>query len=197
VDAEPVQRKARRVKVDWSGAPVDDRMVIAWRIPGEDPTQTETVAAAVIRSLLSSRNGTLHRALVEEQSLAWRVHSPEWGQADPGLFQVWITARPGADLGRIETVVDEAVHALASVSAVRLDEERGRLRRKWLLALTGPEDVAFAVGGAARRGGGIDALDQSLQALQGLEPEDLRAFVERFLVDSGRTTAILEGGGEP
>ena len=48
----------------------------------------------------------------------------------------------------------------------------------------------------ARRGGGIDALDRSLQVLEGIETEDLHAFVERFLVDSGRTTAILKGGGE-
>ncbi len=92
VHPEPPQTEERRVRIAKPTA--TDKLAIAYHGPafGDVDHAPLTVLAEI---LFSGRSSRCHRALVQEQEIAIDVRSWVGTFKDPGLFEVYATARPG------------------------------------------------------------------------------------------------------
>ncbi|MBN2198364.1 MAG: insulinase family protein [Candidatus Aminicenantes bacterium] len=75
--------------------------------------------AALEKALLDGESSRLYRRLVREEKLALAVGGGMQETIDPFLFTIAVKPRPGADLDRLEAVIEEE---LARLSAVGLTE---------------------------------------------------------------------------
>jgi zinc protease len=128
-----------------------ERTYFAWHAPAYfDRGDAElNLVATILTDGLSAR---LNRALVYDRPLASNTVAFQYGLPLTGLFVMWATARPDADLDDIERIVTEEIARLAKEGPTQ--EELDRARTKWEFNfVTGLE----AIGGF---GGKADILNQ-------------------------------------
>jgi zinc protease len=104
------------------------RTYFAWHSPAYfDPGDAELeLAAAIMTDGLSAR---LNRALLYDRQLASNVAAFQSGQPLTGVFALWATARPGADLKQIEQIVTDEIARLANEGPTAAELERAKT--KW------------------------------------------------------------------
>ena len=171
------------------------RLYAVWNVPewGHADLPVLDLATTVLGSGKTSR---LHRRLVEQEQLATDVSLG----IDPGELgsQVYLmaTARPGVDLARIETVVNEELTRFAKEGPTADELARARMS-----ALSGFLRGIEKVGGFAGKaqvlaesqtlGGDPDAWKTDLKRLREATPEQLRAVTQTWLGE-GRLTITVD-----
>jgi zinc protease len=128
-----------------------ERTYFAWHGPAYfAPGDAElNLVATILTDGLSAR---LNKALVYDRQLASNTVAFQSGQPLTGMFIMWATARPGADLAQIEGIVTEEIARLAKEGPT--PEELARARTKW--------EFNFVTGleGIGGFGGKADILNQ-------------------------------------
>lgn len=191
--AEPPQVGARRVSVPWPAA-VPPRIRFGWRIPGSRPDDVDVVALSLVEQLLLSEVGSLRRRLVDELGVAFSVGGGREDFVDPCLFVVAVDLKPGADVAQVEAIVREEVERLrGGVEGSALARLKQHARYAFLSALDDPLEVFMALGWAARRGGGTDAVDRWFETFDRIGPGEVAGAARRYLIDEGLTVATLVG----
>jgi zinc protease len=105
-----------------------ERTYFAWPAPAYfDPGDAElNLVATILTDGLSAR---LNKALIYDKQLASNTVAFQSGQPLTGMFVMWVTARPAADLKQIETIVTEEIARLAKEGPT--EEELRRAKSKW------------------------------------------------------------------
>lgn len=194
IPSEPEQRGERRVTVPWPGTTAP-RIVLAWKIPGHDPTDPQVAALELAAQLLLSPTGRLKERLIREEGLALSVTGGREATVDPGLLRLEVVARAPGTLEAIEAIVREQVAALSGgIEPGELDAVRSYLRYRHLSALDRPSAIADALGEATRRGGAPSALAAFDQSLAKITVADVEDAASTWLIDRGLTVAGLVPG---
>lgn len=116
-----------------------ERTYFAWPSPAffdKDDAELD-LAALVLTDGLTSR---LYKTLVYDKQLCSDVVAFESSSEIAGIFAMWATARPGASLPQVETVVAQEIARLAKDGPTA--DELNRAKAKWELQyLTGLERI--------------------------------------------------------
>ncbi len=192
---EPPQRRERRVE---RALPTQvQRLAVGWRAPAyRDPSWT---ALDVVLDLLAGgRSSRLHRRLVEETEVAASVRGSLTPFRDPGLFELWVTLRPGRSAEEALGLLDEEIDRLLETgpSPEELQKSTARLELSLLSQLQSMEGRASEIGFHEVVTGRPDWPWQRLRWVQRLDPHRLHATARRHLHRARRTVAIArpEGG---
>jgi zinc protease len=98
------------------------RIYRIWNVPGAD-TPEEALLDLAAHVLGGSKNSRLYQRLVVKEQLATSAFAGDDSNEIAGQFGINLTARPGADVARMETIADEELRALMK-SGPREDELR-------------------------------------------------------------------------
>ena len=197
IPTEPAQAETRRAHIDWEGGATQPRVVLAWKGPAYDPASADSAALGLIEAMLSSETAPLHQALVKDKQLAWSLWSEAPAQVDPGLLTVAVRLRDGVAPEAVEAEVEAAIAALRAVSPETLAETQAWARRRLLLSLDDPAGWASQVGWYAAQGFGPEGIEQHLDALMALQPADIQAAIDHWLVPGHKTVVTLSAVESP
>jgi zinc protease len=105
-----------------------ERTYFAWPAPAYfDAGDAElNLVATILTDGLSAR---LNKTLIYDKQLASNTVAFQSGQPLAGIFVMWVTARPGADLKQIEQIVTDEIARLAKEGPT--EEELRRAKSKW------------------------------------------------------------------
>ena len=170
------------------------RLYAVWNVPewGHPELPALDLATTVLGSGKTSR---LHRRLVEQEQLATDVSlGVSAGELGSQVF-LTITARPEADLGRIETLANEELGRFAQEGPTADELERARMG-----ALSGFLRGIEKVGGFAGKaqvlaesqtlGGDPQAWKQDLERLQAATPAQLQEAGRKWLGENRLTIDV-------
>jgi zinc protease len=183
---EPPQTEERRLTVKKPTA--TDKLAIAYHGPafGDVDHVPLTMLGEV---LFSGRSSRVHRALVQEGEIATDLRGWVSTFRDPGLFEIYATARPGKTAAELLAAFDRE---LARVVAEPVTEaELEKVKAKVELALV--QSLETASGKAEQIGfyhtvlGDPGGAFARLEAYRRTTRSDLLRVARRYIVDSRRT----------
>jgi zinc protease len=105
------------------------RIYRVWNVPGAD-TPEEALLDLAAHVLGGSKTSRLYQRLVVKEQLATSAFASDDSSEIAGQFGINLTARPGADVARMERVADEELRALMKAARARTSCA-WRRRRSW------------------------------------------------------------------
>jgi zinc protease len=149
--------------------------------------------------LFGGRSSRVFKVLVRERELASDVRGSLSPLADPGLFEIFVSAREGVSAEQLLEVVDaELDRVLAQpVSEDELLRATARIELSLLQGLSNNEGKASTIGFYEVVLGNPVAGFERLSALSSLRPDDLAAVARRYLKRSARTVILVRPQTDP
>jgi zinc protease len=202
IPVEPEPTQGARRDLPWRGA-TPPRLFAGWRIPAFEPADPrrraeglrETAALQIVHDLAFDESAPLYqRLVVQERRLLELGSSGGDHSRDPGLFMASATLAPGQDF---DVIIDAIQAELARIAAGEMPAERVRavqqhLRYAQAMALETPSSAAGFLAEMLAVSGRIEAIDDYLQALADLSPEDVARVAGRYLVPTRRFVVTLD-----
>jgi zinc protease len=186
-EPEPPQLSPREVELKKPTA--TEKLYIAFHGPslGDADHAPLTVLNEV---LFGGRASRLYRALIVEREIATDLRGWVSTFRDPGLYELFVTAREGKTTQQLQAVVDE--HLLRVRTDLVSDAELARAKARLELSLL--QSLETATGKAEQIGfyetvlGDPAAAFRRLEAYRRVSASDLRRVARRYIVDRARTT---------
>jgi zinc protease len=149
--------------------------------------------------LFGGRSSRLVKKLVRDTELASDVRASLSPLADPGLFEVFVSAREGVTAEQLLEVVDIELDRVLSepVTEDELQRSIARIELSLLQGLSTNEGKASTIGFYEIVLGNPAAGFERLAALSGVRIEDLSEVGRRYLSRSARTVILVEPQAEP
>lgn len=201
IPAEPAQKEARKVHIDWT-APTLPRHVLAYRTPSGSLKNLDLAIQGTLGSYLAGPTSPLYKELVLEKQLAESIGAGASEHRDPYLFQFGATLKDEKHRAEVQAAWDKALAEVAAgkVDKKRVDDIKKNTRYGLIMGFETAPDVAQSVAWYAGIFGAHDAIEQSMQNLVKVKPADLTAFAKKYLTEKNRTTLTLaapaDGGGK-
>lgn len=187
---EEPEQNAERVKVVEKPTPTA-KLAIGYRGPALGEPD-HAVLSVLSEALFGGRSSRVYRALVTVKELASDVGASVSAFRDPGLFEIYLTARESISAERLLAALDAELDALAT-QPVTQDERDRAVARIELGFLHGLESA----GGRAEQIGFFDTVlgDPAgamarLMAIRAVTPERVAEVAARY-VDRRRRTVII------
>jgi zinc protease len=139
--------------------------------------------------LFGGRASRLHRELVIEKELATELRGWVGTFRDPGLYEMYATARAGRSIDQIEPVLAQALARVREepVTEEELARAKARLELGMLQSLETAAGKAEQIGFYETVLGDPAAAFRRLEAYRRTTPGDVRLAARRYLVDTART----------
>ncbi|MEY2936116.1 MAG: hypothetical protein RL033_6865 [Pseudomonadota bacterium] len=190
-DVEPEQAAERRTALTkltptW-------KLNIGYRSPAlGDPDHVPLSVLSEI--LVGGRSSRLLKTLVRDKELASDVRGSLSPLRDPGLFELFVSAREGVHADQLLHVVDEEIDRLLAepVSNDELERAKARIELGLLQGLQTNEGKASTIGFYEVVLGNPAAGFERLQGLSELRPSQLRELAGRYLNRRSRTVISVE-----
>ncbi len=190
-EPEPAQRAERTVRVR-KPTPTA-RVAIGYKSPAL--ADAEHAALSVLcEALFGGRSARLFRSIVTEREVATDLAASVAQFRDPGLFELYATAREGTTSDALLAAIDHALDELARSPVSEAERERA-IARMELGFLQGLESV----GGRAEQIGFYQTVlgDPAgsltrLEALRAVTRDALEASAKRFLSRDRRTVILVD-----
>jgi predicted Zn-dependent peptidase len=204
----PRRRAAEPVRLDGpKRIVVEDKVSLpkviwAWHSPAiHRPGDAEMDIAAT--TLGGGRESRLYRRLVLEEGLAQEVDAAQWSQDLGSVFRIDLIALPGADLDRVESVVDEEVARFVAEGPSPEEVARAtvRIEAGTVEDLQSISEQADRLNAYEYHFGDPDGLERDMDRYRKATPGSVREWSARVLVPEARLVARVlpdseEGGGE-
>ncbi|MBL8269045.1 M16 family metallopeptidase [Steroidobacter sp.] len=166
-----------------------------WNVPGEGAADADYLD--LLGAVLSqSRSSRLKQRLIFDERIATEVSAGVKRYEVAGQFSINVTAAPGADMARIEQVVDEELTrllregpSLAELDAVRLPRTASMVRD-----IQSTSFKASVLSKSAVFLGDAGAWKNSFERLNVAQPADLTRAGRRWLSDGDYVLSMLPGG---
>jgi zinc protease len=152
--------------------------------------------------LFGGRSSRLLKVLVRELELASDVRASLSPLADPGLFEIFVSAREGVSAEQLLEVVDAELDRVLAVpiSVDELLRATARIELSLLQGLSNNEGKASTIGFYEVVLGNPVAGFERLSALSSVRTDDLTAVARRYLKRSARTVILVrpqtDGAGQ-
>lgn len=190
---EPPQRRERRVLLRKPAASA--KLGIGYRAPSmRDPRHG---AISVLNEVLfGGRSSRFHRALVHDRELAIDVHGSVSPFRDPGLDEMWLTARPGVSSETLLKAVDrELAKVLAKgITRAELERAKNRIELSFLQGMETASGKAEQIGFHETVVGDVDQVHRSLDECRALGIDDVMKVAREVYVPHRRTVVLVEPG---
>lgn len=186
VRPEPPQQAERRVALRKPTA--SDKLVLAFRSPAfGDFDHAPLIVLNEI--LVGGRASRLHRALVQQEELASSVRAYVGTFREPSLWDFWLAARAGVDVGVLERRLDELLAEVVAEPVTEAELQRAQARVE-LSSLQGLETVsgrASQIGFCETVLGDPSALFRKVAEVQRTTRADVRRVARAYLRRTART----------
>jgi len=187
---EPEQKGERRVSVEKPAqAPLwmASYHTVRSRDAGYWPLE------ALGRVLASGRSSRLHQRMVEKEQLALSVRAGTGESMDPGTFDITMQLRPGVDVAKAESAMDEEIARVAKdgVDERELEKARNQMRTELFRELSTIAGKANLLGRWEVFYGGHEKLAGADAILQALTVEQLKSAAAKYLKRTNRTVGVL------
>jgi len=184
---EPGAERERRLSYQSANAPLP-ALSLSWHIgrarDGEMPVLD------MIETLLGTgKSSRLYRSLVYEHQVATSVWTgADWNE-DPGLFTIRAIAAAGAELQRIEALIDEQIAAIAShpVDAAELEKAKVQLYSGTVRGLSTYNEIAQTIVRSAVVRGSARMLDDDVARYNAVGAAAIRDVAARTFVPEKRS----------
>jgi zinc protease len=190
VRPEPPQTEERRKEVYKPTA--TDKLAIGYRSPamGDFDHPAMSLLSEV---LCGGRASRLHRNLVRELEIASDVRTFVGVFRDPGLLEVFVSAREGHSAEELLEAVDKELERTREepVSPQEIERAIARFELGLLTSLETADGKASTIGFYEVVLGRPAAAFERLAALRRVGPSDLRRVARRYLVNKSRTAVLV------
>ena len=138
-------------------------------------------------------NSDIYRKLVLDEQKVQRLSADFGLQRDPSLLSVTGMVPKPDDLGYVRDEVEKtaARYRETSCDAGRLEDTKKALRYGFLMDLETAQGIAFSLIDVVVPTGGIEAVNDYYATLDSIEPKDIQAAADRYLVPGRRTIVTL------
>jgi zinc protease len=137
-EPEPPQTAERRLEVQ--KPTTTEKLMLGYKGPALD--HPDQVALTVLNEILfGGRSSRVYRALVKEHELATDIRGWVGTFSDPGLWEMYVTAREGHTAKELEAALDAQLAAVVATEAPAEEIEKAKSRLE-LAFLQGMETVA-------------------------------------------------------
>jgi len=190
---EPTQRRERRVVVRKPAASA--KLGIGYRAPSmRDPRHS--VLSVLNEVLFGGRSSRVHRALVHDRELAIDVHGSVSPFRDPGLNEMWLTARPGVDAKTLLTAIDREVDRVLSrgFTHAELERAKNRIELGFLQSMETANGKAEQIGFHHTVVDDVGHVHRSLEECREVTAESALAVAREVFVKNRRTVVLVEPG---
>jgi zinc protease len=194
-EAEPRQEEERVLEIE-KPTPTD-KLALGYKGPslGEPDYAVLTVLNEVLTGGKSSR---LYRALISEGELASDIRGSVSATKDPGLYELWASAREGHSaedaLTKIESVLDQVI--AHGISESELDKAKNRLELGFLHGMETASGKAEQIGFYETVLGDAARIFQQLEAYRGVSLGDVQRVARARFDKTQRTTLFVRPSGE-
>lgn len=132
----------------------------------------------------SGKNARLYRRLVAEEKLAADVSVYQWSRQLGGEFHIEVTAKPGADLARVEAIVREELRRLAEdgPSKDEIERQRSSIEYDFVTSMESLRDRADKLNSYNFHLGKPDGFAFDLMRYKHATRDSLRSVCKRYLV---------------
>ncbi len=183
---EPEQRGERRATIRFDlRAPL---LYAAWHAPGTGHEDAEALDVAS-KILSAGRSSRLYRALVHDSEKALYAHGGYVEYKDAGLFYAVAGARPDVPIEEVEALFFSEIERVAQhgVSEDEVEKAKHQLEVSMIDGLGSAHDRASHIGMETMMFGRVRPLDERLEAIQRVTPDDVQRVLQRYLVVSNRS----------
>lgn len=177
--SEPPQDGERRLRHRSSNAPLS-ALSMSWHIG--NAADADLPALDLIETLLGTgKSSRLYRSLVYQHQVATNV----WAGADwneqPGLFTIRAIASAGNELGRIESLINAQIEAIAegTLETGELEKAKVQLYAMTVRSLATYNDIAQTIGRSAMVRGSARLLDHDMARYAAVDVDTLRDAARR------------------
>lgn len=190
------QKRERRVSMKKPSASA--KVAVGYR--GPSMRDADYAPLSVVNEILfGGRSGRMHRALVHEAELCLDVHGSVGPFREPGLHEMWLTARPGVTSKKALAALDEKLDELLAkgISEAELERAKSRFELGFLNSMETASGKADAIGFHATVVGDPANVHASLDAARAVSLDDAMRAAKKTLRKSQRTVVLVEPGEEP
>jgi len=171
--------------------------LVAWHEPGA--READFLPLAVLtKPLLDGESSRLYRRLVREEQLAISVRGGNQETIDPFLFTISVKPRPGADLDRIEKVIEEELDKVKSegITQRELEKALNITRTDFYQSLETIAGKANQLGSAEVILGDHTKLFTLMDSYSAVTLDSVREVARKIFQENNKTTGRLvpEGG---
>jgi zinc protease len=141
--------------------------------------------------LFGGRSSRLYARLVRDGELATDLHGALAPFSDAGLYEIWVSLRPGRDLNDALKLIEQELSRLCKtgVSRAELQKVKNRMELGFLQGMETAAGKAEQLGFFEIVYGDAAALFDRLEALRAVEPADVQRVAKKYF-DSRRRTRI-------
>jgi zinc protease len=172
---------------------------VVWHSPGvRDPDFPPL--SILEKPLLEGRSSRLYRRLVREDQLAISVDGGAADTLDPQLFSIYVKPRPGADLDKIDRVIEEELAKVKAdgISQAEFDKALNIIRSGFYRGLQTIAGKANQLGRAEVLYGDYGQMFTLMDRYGGVTLDAVREVARKIFTDNNKTIGKLipEGGAK-
>jgi zinc protease len=195
VQPEPPQLAERRVEVQKPTA--TEKLVVGYHSPALGDFDHPALSL-LCEVLFGGRASRVYRRLIRQLELAVDVHAFVGPFHDPGLFEIFASAREGKTAAELLTILDEELNRVrvSPVTAEELERAKARLELSLVGGLETVEGKASTIGFYDTVVGRPAAAFERLQATATLTASDLLRVARRYLGPESRSVIVVRPQAE-
>jgi zinc protease len=152
------------------------------------------------KPFLRGESSRLHRRLVREEQLAISVYGGIGETIDPQLFSIYVKPRPGADLDRLEAVIDEELDKLRKDGITEQEYKKALniIRSDFYSGLQTISGKANQMGASEVLYGSFEKLFAQMDGYAAVQRDQVRAAAGKYFMENNKTVGKLipEGGAK-
>lgn len=182
---EPAQTAPRSLYLKKSV--VTPQIILGFHIPGQ--LHRDFAALEILNDILfSGDSARLYRKLVTETQLASEVGGYALPFAEPGLYEMMLTLRPGVEINYVLQVLHEEFKNLEKgISAHEWQKARNSLELSMVASLKDAEGCAEGLGHFETNYGDFALMFRSLERWHDIRQEDVQRVCSQILRPENRT----------
>lgn len=222
VEPERVLKKLQDAYGNYAAAPIPEHPIVAepdqqaekqTEVTKLTPTQKVNIGykspalehpdhvplSVLSEALFGGRSSRLVKALVRDKEMAGDVRASLSPLRDPGLFEIFVSAREGFTAEDLLAVVDAEIERVKAepISLDELERARARIELGLLQGLTTNEGKASTIGFYEVVLGNPSAAFERLAALSEIGVEQLLEVARRYLNRQSRTVILVRSQEDP
>jgi len=185
---EPPQRSERSLELQRPTPAA--KLALAYRAPSFRDRDYPALALAS-EILFGGRSSRLYSLLVRDRELATDLHGALAPFSETGLYEIWVSLRPGRDLSAALKLIEKELQRLCTrgVTRAELQKVKNRMELGFLQGLETAAGKAEQLGFFEVVYGDAAALFERLQQLRSVEPAEVQRVAQKYF-DTRRRTRI-------
>jgi zinc protease len=188
---EPEQRGERRILVKRDAQVAF--VMAGYRAPNY--ASADSYPLMILESVLShGKSSRLYQRLVYDQKIALAVGA-EYSllQADPELFYCFAVVKPGRKVEEAERALYREIARLQTElpTPEELQRAKNQVEASYIFGQDSIFRQAMLLGQAETVGAGWKHVEEFVERIRGVTPEDVRRVAQRYLIEDARTVGIL------